>query len=156
MQSTFRRTVAVLSVSALAMAGCAEHNLALAPEAASSFLLPRQVGRQSAAWILMSSEWITAAEARLDGIYVLRTSVPASDLTPAGVVESYKNLAHIERDFRVIKVDDLDQFCFKEHCSFCRLKGECSPTAVPDSISACCAGLRCALKSGFTSVYECQ
>jgi hypothetical protein len=48
------------------------------------------------------------AEARLDGIYVLRTSVPASDLTPAGVVESYKNLAHIERDFRSIKTDDLD------------------------------------------------
>jgi Transposase DDE domain len=48
------------------------------------------------------------AEAGLDGIYVLRTSVPASDLTPAGVVESYKNLAHIERDFRSIKTDDLD------------------------------------------------
>jgi Transposase DDE domain len=48
------------------------------------------------------------AEARLDGIYVLRASVPASDLTPAGVVESYKNLAHIERDFRSIKTDDLD------------------------------------------------
>ena len=48
------------------------------------------------------------AEAALDGIYVLRTSVPASDLTPAGVLESYKNLAHVERDFRTIKTDDLD------------------------------------------------
>jgi Transposase DDE domain len=49
-----------------------------------------------------------AAEAALDGIYVLRTSVPTSDLTAAGVVESYKNLANVERDFRIIKVDDLD------------------------------------------------
>jgi hypothetical protein len=48
------------------------------------------------------------AQAHLDGIYVLRTSVPAADLDPAGVVESYKNLAHIERDFRSIKTDDLD------------------------------------------------
>ena len=48
------------------------------------------------------------AEAALDGIYVLRTSVPATDLDPAAVVESYKNLAHVERDFRSIKTDDLD------------------------------------------------
>jgi len=48
------------------------------------------------------------AEARLDGIYVLRTSAPADQLDAAGVVLAYKNLAHIERDFRSIKVDDLD------------------------------------------------
>jgi len=48
------------------------------------------------------------AEARLDGIYVLRTSVPADQLDAAGVVVAYKNLAHVERDFRSIKVDDLD------------------------------------------------
>jgi alkylated DNA nucleotide flippase Atl1 len=49
-----------------------------------------------------------AAEAHLDGIYVLRTSVHADTLDPAGIVESYKNLANIERDFRIIKTDDLD------------------------------------------------
>ena len=49
-----------------------------------------------------------AAEAALDGIYVLRTSVHADQLDAAGVVIGYKNLAHIERDFRIIKVDDLD------------------------------------------------
>ena len=48
------------------------------------------------------------AEAALDGIYVLRTSVPATELDPAAVVESYKNLTHVERDFRSIKTDDLD------------------------------------------------
>ncbi|MGH3339168.1 MAG: IS1634 family transposase, partial [Propionibacteriaceae bacterium] len=49
-----------------------------------------------------------AAEAALDGIYVLRTSVPAEQLDAAGVVTAYKNLAHVERDFRSLKVDDLD------------------------------------------------
>jgi hypothetical protein len=48
------------------------------------------------------------AEAALDGIYVLRTSVPADTLDPAAVVQSYKNLANVERDFRIIKTDDLD------------------------------------------------
>jgi hypothetical protein len=49
-----------------------------------------------------------AAEAALDGIYVLRTNVTGDDLDTAGVVIGYKNLAHVERDFRIIKVDDLD------------------------------------------------
>ncbi len=47
------------------------------------------------------------AEAALDGIYVIRTSVPAADLDAAGVVQGYKDLANIERDFRSIKTDDL-------------------------------------------------
>lgn len=46
-------------------------------------------------------------EAALDGIYVIRTSVDAATLTPAAVVQSYKDLANIERDFRSIKTDDL-------------------------------------------------
>jgi Transposase DDE domain len=49
-----------------------------------------------------------AAEAALDGIYVLRTSVDVDTLDPAAVVTGYKNLANIERDFRIIKSDDLD------------------------------------------------
>jgi hypothetical protein len=48
------------------------------------------------------------AEAALDGIYVLRTRVPAEALDAAGVVAGYKKLANIERDFRIIKTDDLD------------------------------------------------
>jgi hypothetical protein len=48
------------------------------------------------------------AQAALDGTYVLRTSVDAHTLDPAAVVESYKNLANVERDFRIIKSDDLD------------------------------------------------
>ena len=47
------------------------------------------------------------AQAALDGIYVIRTSVEADALSPAQVVEAYKDLANIERDFRSIKTDDL-------------------------------------------------
>jgi hypothetical protein len=48
------------------------------------------------------------AEAALDGFYVLRTPVPASQLDAPAVVAAYKNLARVERDFRHIKSDDLD------------------------------------------------
>jgi hypothetical protein len=47
------------------------------------------------------------AEAARDGIYVIRTSVPAADLDAAAVVQGYKDLSNIERDFRSIKTDDL-------------------------------------------------
>jgi Transposase DDE domain len=45
------------------------------------------------------------AEAALDGIYVLRTSVAASDLDSTGVVSSYKALAQVERAFRAFNTD---------------------------------------------------
>jgi hypothetical protein len=48
-----------------------------------------------------------AAEAALDGLYVVRTSVPADRLDTVGVVETYKRLAAVERDFRLLKGDDL-------------------------------------------------
>ena len=47
-------------------------------------------------------------EARLDGIYVIRTPVPEADLDAPAVVTAYKNLKYVERDFRHIKSDDLD------------------------------------------------
>ncbi len=49
-----------------------------------------------------------SAEAALDGIYVIRTSVEADTLTDPDSIRTYKNLAHVERDFRSIKTDDLD------------------------------------------------
>jgi Transposase DDE domain len=47
-------------------------------------------------------------EAATDGIYVIRTPVPAETLDAAGTVAAYKGLARLERDFRSIKADDLD------------------------------------------------
>jgi hypothetical protein len=46
-----------------------------------------------------------AAEAALDGIYVLRTSVSADGLDSGKVVSSYKALAHVERAFRAFNTD---------------------------------------------------
>ena len=48
------------------------------------------------------------AEAALDGFYVIRTSVPGGILHAAAVVTAYKDLKHVERDFRITKADDLD------------------------------------------------
>jgi hypothetical protein len=49
-----------------------------------------------------------AAEARLDGIYVIRTTINAETADAPGVVRTYKNLKYVERDFKTIKIDDLD------------------------------------------------
>jgi Transposase DDE domain len=46
-----------------------------------------------------------AAEAALDGIYVLRTSVTSPGLTSGEVVSSYKALAQVERAFRAFNTD---------------------------------------------------
>jgi len=47
-------------------------------------------------------------EAALDGIYVIRTTVPAEQMNTATVVATYKSLANVERDFRSLKAIDLD------------------------------------------------
>ncbi|MGH3211685.1 MAG: IS1634 family transposase, partial [Trebonia sp.] len=47
-------------------------------------------------------------EARLDGLYVIRTPLPGAELAAAGAVTACKNLKYAERDFRRIKSDDLD------------------------------------------------
>lgn len=49
-----------------------------------------------------------AAEAALDGIYVLRTDVPAAELNAGDVVRAYKSLARVERAFRSFKTVDLE------------------------------------------------
>jgi len=48
-----------------------------------------------------------AAEAALDGLYVIRTSLSAAQLDAAGTVAAYKSLANVERAFRSIKTVDL-------------------------------------------------
>src|SRR5215472_14679249 len=48
-----------------------------------------------------------AAEARLDGLYVIRTSLEANALAADNVVGAYKSLARVERAFRSLKTVDL-------------------------------------------------
>ena len=49
-----------------------------------------------------------AAEAALDGVYVIRTSLPADRADAPAVVRLYKSLSRLERDFRSLKTIDLD------------------------------------------------
>ena len=55
-------------MSSQARLKCPFTSLGVAPEAASSYLLPQLIGRQNAAWLLMSSEWVTAEEALRMGL----------------------------------------------------------------------------------------
>jgi transposase len=48
-----------------------------------------------------------AAEAALDGIYIIRTSVPPAQMDSADCVRNYKALANVERAFRSLKTIDL-------------------------------------------------
>ncbi len=48
-----------------------------------------------------------AAEVATDGVYVLRTSLPAETLDDVATVRSYKSLALVERAFRCLKTVDL-------------------------------------------------
>jgi len=48
-----------------------------------------------------------AAEAALDGLYVIRTSVPKKQMSSADAVRNYKALAEVERAFRAMKTIDL-------------------------------------------------
>ncbi len=48
-----------------------------------------------------------AAEAALDGLYIIRTSVPTERMDSAECVRRYKSLAQVERAFRSLKTVDL-------------------------------------------------
>jgi len=48
-----------------------------------------------------------AAEAALDGLYIIRTSVPPTQMDSADCVRNYKSLANVERAFRSLKTIDL-------------------------------------------------
>jgi hypothetical protein len=55
------------------------------------------------AFVFARNEASIAAEARLDGIYVIRTSVSGEELDAEEVVRAYKRLSVVEQAFRVCK-----------------------------------------------------
>jgi hypothetical protein len=55
-----------------------------------------------------------AREARLDGLYVIRTSLPAETMNAADTVRAYKDLARVERAFRAMKSPDLLKYAGPE------------------------------------------
>jgi enoyl-CoA hydratase/carnithine racemase len=67
-------------MSTAARLRCPFTSLGVAPEAASSYLFPQLLGRQQAAWVLLSAEWVSAQEALEMGL-VWRVCEP-DDLLP--------------------------------------------------------------------------
>jgi transposase len=63
------------------------------------------IGDGTFQWI--RREEAIAAEAKLDGIYVIRTSEPAERFSAADTVRTYKSLSHVERAFRCLKGIDV-------------------------------------------------
>jgi hypothetical protein len=70
---------------------------------AKHFIL--EIGEESFAY--QRDEAKIAEEAALDGLYVVRTSVPAACLGSESTVRAYKDLAKVERAFRSMKTVDL-------------------------------------------------
>lgn len=89
---------------------CPFTDLAVAPEAGSSYLFPSLLGRQQASWVLMSSEWFSAEECERMGL-AWRVTSP-DDLLPstlqiahrlaakpiASLVETKRTIAAAHRD----------------------------------------------------------
>ena len=63
------------------------------------------IGEGTFQWI--RREEAIAAEAKLDGIYVIRTSEPAARFSAADAVRTYKSLSQVERAFRCLKGIDV-------------------------------------------------
>jgi hypothetical protein len=106
-------------VAALVERGLARGRAGLRGEAAVGERVGRVINRYHMAkhftWTIadtaftcMRNEASIAREAALDGLYVLRTNVPAERLDSAGVVLAYKSLAHVEQAFRHFKMSDLE------------------------------------------------
>ncbi len=62
---------------------------------------------QDAAFAFSVNEERVAAEAALDGLYVIRTSAAEADMSAEAAVLNYKRLAEVERAFRTLKGVDL-------------------------------------------------
>ena len=83
-----------------------------------------------------------AVEAALDGIYVIRTNVPAEELPAEEAVRSYKSLSRVERAFRSYKTVDLKvrpvhhrlEGRVRAHVFLCF--GGCSPTTSSGTCAA--------------------
>ena len=83
-----------------------------------------------------------AAEAALDGIYVIRTSVEAHDMTSQQTVLNYKKLAEVERAFRTLKGVDLHVRPIRRHAEGVRgttARKPCPGAHIPEHAGILCA-----------------
>ncbi len=83
---------------------CPFTSLGVAPEAASSYLFPRLMGRQDAAWMLLSAEWVSAEQALEMGL-VWRLCAP-DDLLPEALRHAELLAARPISSLMAVKRDD--------------------------------------------------
>ena len=67
--------------------------------------LELSIGQASLSW--QRRQDLIDAEAALDGLYIIRTSVTAQQMDASQCVRNYKSLAQVERAFRSLKTIDL-------------------------------------------------
>ena len=108
---------------------CPFTDLAVAPEAGSSYLFPLLLGRQQASWLLMSSEWFSAQECRDMGLAWRVTS--AEDLLPETLEVAQRlaskplaSLVETKRAIAAAHLDLVEAARTRENAAFRRLLGQ--------------------------------
>ena len=79
------------------------------------------------------------AEAMLMGFVLLRAAETVAKLHAAAVLTAYKNLKYVERDFRWIKIDDLDLRPVFHRLEETRQGPPCRPACSPATSPGTCA-----------------
>ncbi len=116
-------------MSAEARVRCPFTDLAVAPEAASSYLFPLLLGRQEASWLLMSSAWLTAEDCARIGL-VWRVTAPETLLPETLEVARHlasKPIASLAETKRTIVAGHRDLIAAareRENVAFSRLLGQ--------------------------------
>ncbi|MBE9373819.1 enoyl-CoA hydratase/isomerase family protein [Saccharopolyspora sp. HNM0983] len=107
---------------------CPFTSLGVAPEAASSYLLPHLVGRQNAAWLLLSAEWISAQQAHDMGL--VWQVCPPEDLMGAAQQHAATIAARPTSSLRAVKAtmiaplrDEIAAARERENAQFAELLG---------------------------------
>ena len=115
-------------MSSAAKLKCPFTDLGVAPEAASSVLLPALIGKQNAAWVLMSSEWIDAAQAKEMGL-IWRVCEPEDLLTEAHghaevlAAKPISSLIAVKRTMMAPRRAEIDAAIQRENAAFRALLG---------------------------------
>ena len=115
-------------MSSTARLKCPFTSLGVAPEAASSYLMPLLVGRQNAAWLLQSSEWVSAAEALSMGL-VWRVCEPDDLLAEAHrhaavlAARPISSLVAVKRTMTEPLRAEIDAARERENAAFAELMG---------------------------------
>ena len=115
-------------MSTAARLKCPFTSLGVAPEAASSYLFPQLLGRQQAAWVLLSAEWVSAQEALEMGL-VWRVCEP-EDLLPEArrhaevlAARPISSLVAVKRAMTAPLLDEIRAARDRENAAFAELMG---------------------------------